>query len=75
MRQAAIRQADERAEREGRMCYVYLQPHPGLPVWYVRTYDEGMPDGASLEYIAHPPASDEPVQPAPPLNSPQAEED
>ena len=75
MRQAAIRQAHERADREGLACYVYLQPHTGLPLWYVRTKAEGRPDGATLEYTAHPPESDEPPQAPIPLISPEAEED
>jgi hypothetical protein len=53
-RHAAIYQAEDRARREGVPCFVWLQPNPGLPLWYVRTEAEGRPDGASLEYTAEP---------------------
>jgi len=54
VRNAAIRQAQDRADREGVPCFVYLQAHRNLPVWYVRTLNEPRPDGATLEYHAVP---------------------
>jgi len=54
MRKAAIRQAQELAERSNLQTVVYLQPHPGLPLWYVRTINEPKPDGATIEYTCWP---------------------
>lgn len=40
----AIKQATERAEREGIPCFVYKKGR----TWFVRTAEEGAPDGAEF---------------------------
>ena len=57
MKDAAIRQADERATREGRRMWVYVRSHDQWgrgPTWFVRSYDEGIPYGAVTVYSTPP---------------------
>jgi hypothetical protein len=42
---AALKQATERAEKEGIPCFIYRGPDA---TWYVRTAEEGAPDGAEF---------------------------
>lgn len=49
MKICAFNQAYVRAQREGKRCYVYKRenhPDPNVTTWYVRTEEEGIPEGA-----------------------------
>jgi hypothetical protein len=57
MRLAAEKQAHERANREGVTCHVYQRigyPTAQDVTWYVRTEQEGEPEGTTREYTAEP---------------------
>lgn len=59
MRHAAIRQANERAEREATICTAYVERCDGDTIWYVRSEAEGVPEPrkrgvVSTEYVARP---------------------
>jgi hypothetical protein len=52
MQECAFNQAHDRARREGKPCFIFRRanhPEPGVVTWYVRTADEGKPEGA--EYL------------------------
>ena len=63
MKDAAIRQADERATREGRRMWVYVRSDDRWgrwPIWYVRSYDEGIPHGPNVVTVySTPPTKEE----------------
>jgi hypothetical protein len=62
MRAAAIRQADERAAREGKRMWVYHVERDAFGrdnIWFVRSYDEGVPHGRSVEMIYSTPPTEE----------------
>lgn len=50
LKEAAIKHADERAEREGRRMWVYQRG----TVFFVRSYDEGVPINAENVYSTPP---------------------
>jgi hypothetical protein len=54
MYHAAVKQAHERADREGQTMVIYRSEQDGdLPIWYVRSIDEGPPhDGVLIEVIS-----------------------
>ena len=59
MYQAAVKQAHERAEREGQTMVIYRLARDGdMPVWYVRNVAEDEPVNAAIvEIISHAPRS------------------
>jgi len=57
MKDAAIRQADERAAREGKRMWVYVRSDDKWgrgPIWFVRSYDEGVPYNSVTVYSTSP---------------------
>jgi hypothetical protein len=55
MEVCAINQALDRAHREHKLCTVYKRndhPKEGVDTWYVRTPEEGEPEGALIVFFA-----------------------
>ena len=48
MRSAAVRQAHERSDRTGEICFVWKERAEELPLWYVRGHLERDPENADL---------------------------
>jgi hypothetical protein len=62
LKDAAIRQADERAAREGKRMWVYHVERDAYGrdnAWYVRSYDEGVPYGRNVTTIYSTPSTEE----------------